>query len=709
MEVRHSFCRICTNQCSILAHVEDGRVVKVTGDPESELYRNFTCIKGRSQPDYLYHPERVLHPLKRTDGGFVRISVDQATEEIAMRLRALRQRHGPRAIASWAGTMQTAIRHAMPMLAAVMDGLGSLYRFDPNTIDKGGKQIAGSLFGAWTAPAQGFDDPEVALLIGINPMVTFTGLPAGNPGQWLKDRSRDGFKLIVIDPRRSDVAARAFLHLAPRPGYDVHVLAAMLRVILHEGLLDRAFVAENIAGLEALRAALDPYTLERVSVEADVPAADLELAARTYGAARRAYAMAGTGAHMSGPGGLVEYLVLSLHAVCGNYLRAGETVRVAPALLPPVDYRAQAQSPQGGWSRGERFVRGLQSSAAGSPTGAAADHMLLEGEDRIRALISIAGNPAAAWPDQPKMLRALEGLDLFVQIDPWMSLSARYADYVIPPPMPLETAGLSITADLMTSRATGYGLGEPFAQYSPAIVEPPAGSEVVEEWRFLFDLGDRLGIDMRAATGAAPELTTEALIESSAAGSRVPLETVKAHRSGAIFRDASAVVKPKADGWDGRLDVGAAEMMADLARLAEHGPAKGARDDEFPLRLICRRHRHVYNTSCNIAATQKGRPYNPAFVNPDDLAAFGLASGDLADLQSAHGETPVVVEADPGLRRGLVSMMFGFGGPPAGDADVRALGSSVNRLTSNDEVFDRYTGQPRMSNLPVTLQPRAAG
>src|SRR5262249_40440351 len=176
------------------------------------------------------------------------------------------------------------------------------YRFDPNTIDKGGKQIATALFGAWGAPAYGFDEPDVALLIGINPMVTFTGLPAGNPGQWLKDRARQGFRLIVVDPRRSDVAARAFLHLAPRPGFDVHILASMLRLIFEENLQDGAFLAENVSGVAALRAAVAPYTLERVSAVADVPAADLELAARTHAGARRAYAMAGPGPHMSGPG-----------------------------------------------------------------------------------------------------------------------------------------------------------------------------------------------------------------------------------------------------------------------------------------------------------------------------------------------------------------------------------------------------------------------
>ena len=216
-----------------------------------------------------------------------------------------------------------------------------------------------------------------------------------------------------------------------------------------------------------------------------------------------------------------------------------------------------------------------------------------------------------------------------------------------------------------------------------------------------------MGFDMRDLTGGLTlDLTTDELIDRSVADSRVPLSQVKQHPSGACFPDPGAVVEPKAEGWEGRLDVGAPEMMADLQRLAQEGLPRGPRDAEFPLRLICRRHRHVFNTSGNVPAANKGRAYNPCYLHPEDLAAHGVAPGEIAELRSAHGAIPVIVEADPGLRRGLVSMMFGYGGPPARDGDVMTLGSSVNRLTSSDELFDRYTGQPRMSNVPVALARR---
>ena len=145
-------------------------------------------------------------------------------------------------------------------------------------------------------------------------------------------------------------------------------------------------------------------------------------------------------------------------------------------------------------------------------------------------------------------------------------------------------------------------------------------------------------------------------------------------------------------------------MMGDLARIAADGAARGADDDAYPFRLLCRRQMHVFNSSCNVPATNRGRPYNPAFVHSADLDELGLAPGDLVEIRSALAAIVAVAEADDTLRRGSVSMMFGFGGPPDVDGDVRRIGSSPSRLVSDDDVYDRYMGQPRMSNVPVRLR-----
>jgi anaerobic selenocysteine-containing dehydrogenase len=183
-------------------------------------------------------------------------------------------------------------------------------------------------------------------------------------------------------------------------------------------------------------------------------------------------------------------------------------------------------------------------------------------------------------------------------------------------------------------------------------------------------------------------------------GSRVPLEEVKRHPHGAEFpADPPIVVGPKEDGWPGRLDVGNADMVADLEGLAATTPEV---NEDLPFRMLVRRMMHVVNSSYDAGKRHGGG--NPAFMHPDDLARLGLAPGDLAEIRSAHATIPAVVEADATLRVGTVSMSFGFGRGPELDHLVREIGSSTARLLRNDVEFERYSGQPRMSNVPVAVR-----
>jgi anaerobic selenocysteine-containing dehydrogenase len=131
-------------------------------------------------------------------------------------------------------------------------------------------------------------------------------------------------------------------------------------------------------------------------------------------------------------------------------------------------------------------------------------------------------------------------------------------------------------------------------------------------------------------------------------------------------------------------------------------------DGSFEYRLLCRRHNHTYNTSCNVTATNHGVRYNPAFMHPAGIADIGLTEGTLVRIRSSRSSIPAILAADPDLRRGVVSMAFGYG-PADEHDDVRQTGSSPSRLLSNDEIFDPYTGQPRMSNVSVSVEPLPDG
>jgi anaerobic selenocysteine-containing dehydrogenase len=716
---------VCPNSCAIVVEVDEGRVVRVSGDRANETYAGYTCVKGRAQPEYLRHPDRLLRSRKRNeDGALVEIAVDDAMNEIAERLLVLLDRHGPRSVAAYFGTYVIGSMATSPMANAFMDAIGSPMRFTPNTIDKPGKPIARAMHGSWMAPGQGFDRPDVALLLGANPLVTYTGLPTGNPGRWLSAALDGGMQLVVIDPRVTDVARRATLHLQPRPGEDVAILAAMMRVLLEEGLIDVEFVRENVSGVDALRRAVAPFNPGDVAARADLDPNDLVRAARIWGAARRGYAFAGTGPNMTGQGTLVEYLVLNLLSLRGFWLRAGERVHNSVALMPAGQAKAQAASPKPAYGYGERMrVRDLTETPAGLPTAALADEILMPGPGRVRALLSCAGNPVAAWPDQRKAIEAMRSLDLLVQVDPWLSQTARYADYVIAPKMSLETPGITQMIDFLAINGVGFGPAESYAQYSPTIVDPPEGSELIEEWEFFYGLAQRMGLGLTVSSqifyaidpvhiDMVAKPTTDALLDMITTNSRVSLADVKGADGGRRYDEPAVFVAPKDEGWEGRLDVGNTDMLFDLGREAARLDDRRheSASEPFPLRLVCRRMTHVYNSSCNVDATNRGRAYNPAFLHPQDLARYGVEAGEVVDIVSQHSTLPAVVLPDASLRVGMLSLTHNFGGSPDEDADVVRIGSTASRLLRDDVVFDRYSGQPLMSNVPVTIRPhRSSG
>lgn len=713
---RNSFCRICINHCSILVDLDGGVATAIHGNSRNQVYGGYTCVKGRSQHEYLRHSDRLLHSLVRTPDGHVRLAAEKAMDEIAAALAGIRDRHGPRAIASYAGTMAhiTTAPTAAPLHNALFDALGSDMRFDPNTIDKGGKQVAQSLLGYWSAPSQGFDAPEVILLLGINPMVTCTGFPAGSPKKWLLDTLAGGCKLIVVDPRRTDVARHADWYLQAAPGHDIAILAAMIRVVIDEGLFDRDFVARHVRGLPELTAAVHRFDPDDVARRAGIAGADLVSAARCYAGAKRGYTMAGTGPNMAGEGTLVEYLVLVLETLCGRWLRAGETVSASPTLLPSYVPVAQAKSPDADWAlQGRVRVRGLRKTRAGMPTATLPEEILTPGEGQVRALISWGGNPAVAFPDQRQTVEALESLELFVQIDPWYSASARLADYVIAPTMPLEVPSTTVFLDALAARGTGYGIGQAYAQYSPAVVEHPEGSDLLEEWRFFYGLMKRLGYPVEVSPFGCPSSprrlidgvpTTDELLEILSQDSAIPLSEVKSHPDGMTRTSRLLEVQPGDPDVLDRLDIGNGLM---LAQLAGHGGVVELSQADRPYRLLCRRDLHVYNSSCNIDRTHRGVPYNPAYLHPDDMTELGLSDGTLIRISSDLSEITAVAMKDPALRTGLVSMAFGYG-PASNVEEVWAVGSSPSRLVSISEKFDRFTGQPRMTNIPVSIE-RADG
>lgn len=706
VETKKSFCRFCHAFCPIEVDVEDNKVIEVRGDASNPVYGGYTCIKGRHLPDQHNHPDRIRTSMKRMpDGSFQPISSEQALDEIAERMNAIIEEHGPRSVATYNGTYAFCNAITLSVSRAWHAGVKSPSYYTSVTIDQPAKAIAASRHGTWMGGSQGFDTADVAMLIGNNPVVSmFGGVPPFNPWKRLRDAQKRGLKLIVIDPRSSDVAKRADLHLQVRPGEDPTLLAGIIKVMFDEGLVDGDFLAGNATHVEELRQAVDSFDLDYVEERSGVPAALVERAARMFAGAQRGVASSGTGANMAPHPNLTEHFVQSLNTLCGRFLREGEVVPNPGVISPERPFMAQANPPNPAWGKGEPSrVRGLGEVFGEMPTAALSDEIITPGEGRVRALVSVGGNPVGAWPDQLKTIEAMKQLDLNVSIDIRWSQTAKMADYVIAPKLSLERPDLTVLTD------SWYPV--PYAHYTPAMVE--AEDDVIEEWEFFWNLAHRMGTEIELAGGPMPmdeKPSTDDVLDLITAKSRIPLDRVREADGGAIFEGEEVRVAPKAAGTDARLDVAPADLVEEIAEVRAEAVVEGAGyvpGEQFSHRLISRRMREFYNSSGRDIAglTARDGGTNPAFMNPVDGAEWGIADGEVIEIESSRATILGVAAFTDDVPSGVISMAHSWGDVPETDQDVRSIGGSTNRLVNNEEAYDPITGMARQSAIPVNIRP----
>lgn len=723
-EEKISICRFCHAACPVTVTLEDGLPTAVAGNRASPSYDGFCCTRGQAMVDLFRHPDRLLHSRRRLpDGSHVPVASDAMMDEVAERVRRIVAEHGPQSVAVYFGTACGSYPLASAFASGWLLSLGSRMIFSSMTIDQPGKLIAGAMMGGWEAGPHGFSDADVWMIVGSNPVVTIGAtLPAPNSPRRLKDALDRGMRLIVIDPRRTETARRAAIHLQPLPGHDAAIIAAMIRIILTEGLYDAEFVQEHVSGIDILRdrvAWIDPAA---VAAAADIALDDLIAAARLFASGRRGIATGSTGANMSGRSTLTEYLVLSLNALCGRFVREGEAVANPGVLLPRATPRAQARAPIAAVDPAQPMsVRGLAASAAGLPTAALADEIL---SGRIKALFSVGGNPAVAIPDQDHTLSALRALDLFVQVDVRMTPSARLADYVVAPKISFEVPATSYGVESLELFVGSWGLPEPFGIYVPKLADPPEDADVMEEWEFFWGLAKRLDLPLRlyyaeSFTGTRRERiapidvpmdarpTTDDLLDLTTKGSRIGLAEVRRHPNGAIFAE-DLLAEPRDPESTARLEIADARMMDELDDLAtsitqgSQGPAMGQHD----LLLVSRRAAHLNNSSGQDAPRliRKGGTFNPAYLSTRDLERLGLTPGTDIEILSDHGAIMAVAALDDSLRPGILSMSHAYGRLPSDQTDHRRHGSNTGRLLSVEDDYDRFSGIPRMSGLPVSIR-----
>lgn len=715
MEVKLSVCRNCGSLCPVKLTIEDNRVIKVEGDDDAPIYNGFICPKAKLLPAQHAPEGRLLHTLKRlADGRFVKISSATAVEEIAERLSGVIEKHGPKSVAAYLGGGLMEQPLVVPFLNSFMNAIGSGLVFSAGTVDQPGLMLANALHGQWQGGRVHPSAWEAFLVVGGNPVISKQHLPQ-NPGQQLKNITRNGAQLVVIDPRHSETARRAAVHLQLIPGEDPTVLAGLIHLIFEMDGVDRAFVAANAEGAEALREATRDFTPDYVADRAGLKVEDLVAAARILVQARSGDTALGVGPSMATRGTLTSYLALCIQTLRGFWAREGDLVGRPRVLIQPKTFKAQPSRPRPAWGFAPAMgPRGLQPTSAGLPAAAIPELMMSDGEDRIRAFF-LHASPTTSWPEREKTVAAFGRLDLLVVHDVQMTPTAGLADYVIATKRQLEVPVTTQSSEATGRIHPGYDWTEPYGAYRPAVLEPPAGSDLLESWQTYYRVAQKMGLNLAIAERGQPvdismdrEPTSDEILELACQGSVVPLSKVKEFPHGHVFEEARARVQPRDPACEDRLQIADPAMMK-LLREVRGEDVLGRRKTsaDFPFLMIARRVQVSTNSGVRPDGIAK-TSYNPCFMHPDDMARLGLAAGDTLEVRSRHGAIIAVAEADQYLRPGVIGMAHGYGPRFGQSYDPRRDGANVNDLTNWEDDNDPYHGMPRMSALPVSVRPAAS-
>lgn len=709
-EEKVTYCRICEAACGMVATVEDGQVVKLRPDKDHPLSQGWACPKGIAMLDVHNDPDRVLHPLRRDGDTFVRVSWEEALDDIGDRLRTIIGEHGEGAIGWYMGN-PGAFSYSHPIwVKGFLDALGSKHYYTASSQDVANRFAASALMYGSPAvvPFPDLGRTQLLLMIGANPVVSHGSLLTAPR---IKDRLHDvvarGGRVVVVDPRRSETA-RHFEHLPVLPDTDAWLLLSLLHVVFAEGLEDREALAEQTVGSAALRKLVEPFSPEATAESTGVPAEAARRLAFDLATTPHAAVYGRTGSCLGRFGTLVAFLIDALNAVTGNLDRPGGAV----FNEPPVALDSLAELIGLGYDKRRSRIGDFPDVLGAMPASLIPQEITTPGEGALRALFVSAGNPVLSVPNAPAMEAALERLDLLVSLDFYVTETNKHADYVLPATTFLEREDLP-------AALLGFYV-QPFVQWTEAVVEPRG--EARQEWEVIEAISERLGIvplsepRARALFGRLPMTLTprrliDLLIRVGPGGdlfglrpSGLNVGKLRDAPHGIVLAEhpPTGVLRRKVHHPDGRVRLDPPRVLAEVDRLAAD-PAPSA---EFPLRLIGLRELRSHNSWMhNAPLLMRGKREHVARVHPDDAAALGIGDGDAVRIVSKDGEVELPVRLTDEVLAGVVSVPHGWGHRGGWQVANAAGGVNVNVLAGNAvDDLEPLAGMAFLNGIPVRLE-----
>ncbi len=743
--------------------LEGPTIKRVRGDKAHPSSQGYTCEKALRLDHYQNDPERLTTPMRRRpDGTFEPIDWDTAIAEVAARFGDVMAEHGGEKIMYYGGGGQG--NHLGGAYGnATRAAMGIRYYSNALAQEKTGEfWVDGQLFGKASCHTTGdYHNAEVSVFWGKNPWQSH-GFPQARRvlNAIAKDPAR---KMIVVDPRVSETAAMADIHLRPLPGGDAHLLAAILKVLVDDGLVASGWIADNATGYDELVGHLADIDVAEYCRRAGVDEADVRQAAEVMGRSTGGVSIfEDLGIQQAPHSTLNSYLEKLVFLLTGNFgVRGGMNLHTRFASLGSGGSGGGKGGPR---RRAETPVTGHRLVTGMVPCNIIPDEILTDHPDRFRAMLVESANPVHSLADSVRMREAMEALDLLVVIDIAMTETARHADYVLPAASqyekwectffnlefpgnyfhlrrpvfdPLEGTLPEYEIHARLCRALGAYSEDDLAPLKAAAVE---GREQFAAAVFTLmasqpDKAKLLPTVLYETLG--PTLTTDDGVEAAGAAAIWGLSQLAAgfwdasiRRAGigdaaetgsednlgealfnAVLNSPSGVTFSLDDydetmrrllTSDGKVNLLIPELLEELAGLAaEKSPL--ATDDEYPMVLAAgERRSSTANTIYRDPTWRKTDQQGSLRISPVDADRIGVVDGDRARISTRRGSAVAVVEITDAMGQGHVSLPNGFGLGRGGQSSD-TVGVAPNELTSTDE-RDWFAGTPHHKHVRAKVE-----
>jgi anaerobic selenocysteine-containing dehydrogenase len=694
-----STCWECSAYCGSLITVNDAdRVSKIMPNPKNPISKGAFCVKGmRGLPEWTYHPDRLLHPMRRVgergSGQWQRISWDAALDEMADRMAGIRAEHGARSLV---GAVSGAAFSRGAIVALLMRSLGSPNWMINQDLCGGCRAVSDKVTGLSITNGDDIAHSSTILLVGRNPV-------AADPVQWqeIKRAKQRGAKLVVIDPFRTPAAEIADLWLAPRPGTDAAIALAMIQVMIAEGLYDTAFVEQWCRGFDALAERAIRYSPQRVSAMSGVPAQQIIQAARFYANGPSSF-VSGHGIDAASNGVQTFRAFHCLVAISGNVDRLGGNRRAKrpPGFLTYLDllHDPRFRLPEAVERQtigAERFPlwagpRGWQTACHNSSVLQA---MLTGDPYPVRGAYVSGVNIAVMYPDARRTLAALRSLDFLCVAAHTMTPTAAVADIMLPKTTTLEEEDVALNQ---------HGPG---VTYTAEAVAPQGEARC--DLTIAVALLDRMRERGAVTAELLPWRTKRAFNAFLLGDSGVSFEALQRDGYAMFPYTVGDFVKEPFRTPSGRVEL-YSETLASvgLDPLPDYVAPAGGDDKELVLQTGQREKTYHHSRFRDQAWARKVSPDPLMHVHPVTAADHGLRDGEWALLEAngGSGTCRLKVHVSDRTQPGVITTGIGWWRPEAPGPEFGVLDVNVNAALSYQGVMDPVSGSVDTGAIPCRVR-----